>query len=703
VTANLATLARDLLAPPPAPDCWAWHLQHVATAPPSEGDRRWSPRRARLFRHWHHLVSARLSGRAPAHDPHAARVEEIWVVAGSQIGKDRNWVNAVMAYAIDCYPRAIGYFLPRHRDLAKIFRGRIRPLIERTPRLARHLPQSDAARQDALSVAMLNVGAALIYPLCASVANDLRSHPLRLELWNEFDILPSIVQDEGDPIQLGLDRMKSYPRDRLAVGGTTPTLIDAHGWRHLCLGSHERLLIRCRTCDAHAWINPDQLAPAEPDLPTGVILAQDAAVWRCARCDAAHTSTQIDQAIGDATDRDGWTAAGGWCPGAWEVSQDAPDGQWTAAADSDAGGRIAVVTPPTTAKRSGWLNSLYATEDISLGRFLAHERDAANAGDSEQRTHTNTWRAEPWLPRVEPAPATADIVAGCAGGYPRFTTPPGALKLLISCDQQGQQLELCWFPFVVRAFGAWGRSWLVDAGEVHGWDELEQLQARSWTVAGAARHADAILLDGANGTLRVRIQTWSAADPAHRLVLRGVQFLAVPWLERRNTQGREKRNRRLIAGARVYSYDSTAHKNELDARLRNGNAWLLDGQRQTDTAAAQTALAAHLEKNKRLPIHTPPWSLPDDPPDAYLKSLTSEERIAEIKTIPGEGKRPVLVWKPRTVYDHRGQVTVRTDTHWWDCEVQNLVGADILGWNRLPPAGTTTAPRRHYGAVGSVI
>ncbi len=671
-TLSLAEHAQRLLSPTAPPDCWEWHRLHVATAPSSEGGRTFSLKRARIFKHWHQVISARLSQISPAHDPYASRAEQIWIITGTQIGKDRSLANAALAYGIDCYPRSIGYVMPRGRDLAKMLRGRIKPLITNTPRLARLLPVSESARQDAMSNTMLQIGAAQVYPLAGGVANDLRSTPMRFIIVNEFDIFPAIVQEEGDPLELVMDRMKSYPRDRLILGVTTPTLIDSHGQRRLVMGSHERLLIACLACGAHDFLNPDYIRPTAEGLSPGDILAGDLARWHCKHCDHGHNSDDKDRMIAAATEADGFTETGGWVPGTWKVNQDNPDGKWIPAADVDpATGRIRSFTPVRTDCRSGWLNSLYS-EDISIGRFLHHELVAKDGGETTWRTHVNTWRAEPWLPRVEPAPTTEAITASCSSTYPRYTAPLGAQRLAVICDQQGNQIDACWFPFVVRAWGAYGESWQVDAGEVHGWDELEQLETKTWTIAGASRAADALTLDGANGTMRIRIQTWAAANPRKRFILRGVQVLNAPWIERKVTQSRERRNKRIVAGARVFSFDSTGWKNELDLRIRNG-------------AKPQDAGGT-----KKL---TPPWHLPMDPSDTYLQSLTSEERVLAQVRIPGEGIRPIHVWKPRAVYDHKGDLTYRSDNHWWDAETMALVAADILGWNKLaPPPPAVVAP-----------
>lgn len=695
-----AARARELLAPQSPPDCWTWLQQHLATAPASEGGRRFDLRRAGLFRHWHDVISARLFGKSPAHDPYAHETQHLWFTGAAQLGKDRAFLNATLAYVIDAWPRPIGYLMPRSRDLSKLKRGRLQPLIEKTPRLVRHLPISAAARSEAITGTLLTLGSAFVYLLAGQVANDLRSHPLRLVLANEFDVYPANCQDEGDPIELVDNRSKSWPRDRLLVGATTPTAIASHGWKRLTQGTHERPLIACPHCGGLDWLNPDQLRAPE-DAPAAALVTEDLARWFCRWCGAGLTSTEKDHAVARAAAARGLTAAGGWCAGRWTIGVDHPDGCWTPAATLDDRGHLVDWHPPRALVRSGWMNSLYSP-DCTLGAFLANER-LAEAGDELQKlTHRNTWRGDPAAPRVSAAVAPESLTKSCQQ-YPLRTAPEQALRLLIACDQQGNSIDGASFPFVARAYGAGGESWLVDSGEVHGWAELESLELRAYVIGGESRVPDAVLLDGRNGNLRVRIQQWSAGNPRVRLVLGGVRFLGQPWVKRSNAANREKRNKRIVAGAQVYHYDSQSWRNELDERIQNAQR-LGYAERIGEFRAVLLERVRAAEAGEPIPpLPTPPWHLPHDVPDHHLASLTAEERVPELVNVPGEGRRLVPVWKPRAIYDERGEITYRSDNHWWDAEVMALVGADILKWPTLtppdPPPQATAAPAHQPAQV----
>jgi hypothetical protein len=80
--------------------------------------------------------------------------------------------------------------------------------------------------------------------------------------------------------------------------------------------------------------------------------------------------------------------------------------------------------------------------------------------------------------------------------------------------------------------------------------------------------------------------------------------------------------------------------------------------------------------------------------------MTSEEKVLEEKRIPNEGWRQIHIWQPRAMYSETGNIVLRTDNHWFDCETMALVVADIMEWNKLerpvpPPAPRDTGRDEH--------
>lgn len=653
---NIAGLiARGLRFPPPSP-CWTWNEEHGRlSSRDSSMPGPWRGGVVPYLRHWHDLVTARKLGKRYMgdRDPWAHLTEQIWLVAGTQSAKTRSFLYASLGYLVDQHPSPKALILPRKKDFKRVLDNRIRPFFKDTPKLAEHFPKGKQEEKIAITYEAWTLDVCTIYYLCGEIADDLRSWPICDLLFDEFDLLPIDCETQGDPIELALDRQKTWPRTRLALGATTPTTIDGHGWRRLCSGSHERLLVECPSCKGHQELDPDQVRwPSEAS--SDEIKTRDLARFECRYCKTLHDSTAKDAMVREAG------AADRWVPGKWATSADCPTGRWSPRARFE-GNRLAEIEPAATTIRTGHFNSLYSPF-VSLSDFAAHHVHAKTKGNATEWTaHLNGWRCEPSIPQIVAATTTEEIASVVVSGYGRGSAPEGQ-RIALVLDQQGNSLDRAWFPWVARAFGPGGKSWQIDCGEVHGWDELELLASRGFTVGGITRPADVLAMDSANGNMRVAVQNWATKEPHRRILLRGYQVMDVPWRKRAS----DSKGKRLLRGVTQYYFDSTAFKNALNDRLHGtGNA--------------------------------PAWYLPHDAPDYMLRSLTSEEQIPEKKRLPNQGWKEILVWQPRMMYDERGSVVARTDNHWWDCETMALVVAEIKEWGRLielpkEPEMATPAP-----------
>ncbi len=637
-------IARGLAFPAPSPS-WAWNETHGRlSSRDSSMPGPWRGGVVPYLRHWHELVTARKLGKRYLgdRDPWAHLTEQIWLVAGTQSAKTRSFLYASLGYLVDQHPSPKALILPRKKDFKRVLDNRIRPMFDGTPKLAEHFPKGKQDQKIAITYEAWTLDTCTLYFLCGDIADDLRSWPISDLLFDEFDTLPLDCEKQGDPIELAMDRQKTWPRTRLSLGATTPGTIDGHGWRRLCSGSHERLLVECPACLGHQELDPNQLRWPE-GASSDDIKTRDLARFECRWCKAPHDSAAKDAMVREAGEADRWV------PGKWETSADFPNGHWTPRAQFDEANRLCHVEPAATTIRTGHFNSLYSPF-VTISDFAAHEVGAKTKGSSaEWQAHLNGWRCEPYLPAVVTPASTEEIAATVVLGYGRGSAPAEAQRILLTFDQQGNTSDSSWFPWVARAFGPAGKSWQIDCGEVHGWDELEQLCARGFNINGQDRRAaDVLAMDSANGNMRVAVQNWCAKEPSRRLILRGSQIMDVPWRKRSS----DSRGKRLLKGVNQYYFDSTAFKTALNDRLHG-------------TGAA------------------PAWYLPQDAPDYMLRSLTSEEQVPEKKRIPNQGWREILLWQPRAMYDERGGVALRKDNHWWDCETMALVVCEIKEWSRL--------------------
>ncbi|MFM2053762.1 MAG: hypothetical protein RL456_1799 [Pseudomonadota bacterium] len=622
----------------------AWADEHLLL-PRGSGS---TPHQSDLTPYWrriHDVARARLLGESLPHDPRAHLVEEITVICSAQIGKTYGLVVPTLAWIAAVAPRDVGVILPSHDDTKQFARNKLRKSFDDSPRLAGLLPRGAESLARKVGAKAWLLDALTLYFLNGAVAQQLRQRDIPVLLEDEFDALPANVDGQGNPLLLAQERQKSFPADRFTLRITTPTTIDAHGWRMLCQGDHQRLLIACEQCGHHQWLDPDRIETTADASPEAIQI-EDLAVWRCARCGRRHRTDDIRRAITRACVVPQFTAAGGWMPGVWEQQRDGT-ALWTPECSFDLGGRAVLWAQPAGLHRSHWLNSLYSSF-ITLGRFVRADRDSAASSADDRQTFINNWRNEPFSPRTDglSADTVATAVARVAG-YQHGQCPAAAWKLTLSCDQQGISIESSWFPYTVRAWSETGESFLVEAGRVDGFDGLDALAKRTWPVGGIARAVDLITLDTGNGTMMRPIRSWCAQDKVRRLSIAGSGTMA-PDHSFTETRASPKNADKMCGCAVYYYYNSNLFRDLLALRIGNHPSVM-------------------------------PWHLPADVPDFYRDSLTAEERVYQETTIKG---RPVRrsIWRPKQWTDERGIVHVRKDNHWFDTETQALAATIILGW-----------------------
>lgn len=683
--AEVMDMVAEAAVTPPPQGCWEWNGEHGRLS--SRDSAMPGPWRGNVvphMRHWQDLITSRRLGRRYAieraktiadhrqrlldlsfwkggtgYDQYAHMVEQIWLVAGTQSTKTRSFLYAALGYNVDQHPAPSGLVLPRRKDFKRVLDNRVKPFFVETPALHRHFPSGRRARSQAITLEAWTLDTMTLFHLCGEVADDLRQFPMRDIYCDEFDLLPLDVEGQGDPLELAIDRGKTWSRSKLIVGATTPTQVHRHGWRRLCSGSHERLAVVCPRCKAVDVLDPDQIRT--PDGAT----AEEVRLRHLATIECKHCGTSLpddgtkDHLISEAA------AADLYIPGKWEISAQHTTGIWTPSAHFDAGHRLIDMAPIETTVRSGHMNSLYSPF-ITLSEYKAKELGLAKKGDRAQRVaFVNGWRCEPTIaevvtpPDIEVVTESATVYGYAHGSGPEVIAEP--VHLAIVCDQQGNSRDTAWFPYSVQIFSA-TETWLIESGRVDGFPGLDKLEGRKWLVNGAMMPAEVTTLDGNNGTMRVPLQQWAAAKPKARMLLCGRFWPDFNWRQRDPGGAKEKRNKKIITGARVFSFHANAYKTELDGMMRGR------------------------EGAKR-------WNLPDDTPQFFLDSLTAEEQVEREIRIPGFAtKQRVMVWEPRRVHDETGAITVRTDNHWWDTQTMAPVVADIMGWNTVTePTKTMTA------------
>jgi phage terminase large subunit GpA-like protein len=599
------------------------------------------------WRRIHEVARARVLRQPLPHDPQAHLVEEITVICSAQIGKTYGLVVPTLAWIAAVAPRDVGVILPSHDDTKQFARNKLRKSFEQSPRLAGLFPQGAEALARKVGAKAWLLDQLTLYFLNGAVAQQLRQRDIPILLEDEFDALPANVDGQGSPLLLAQERQKSFPAERFTLRITTPTTIDAHGWRTINHGDHQRLLIACESCGHHQWLDPERIEVTVADASPEAIQIADLAVWRCAKCGRRHRTDDLRRAITRACASPIFGPGGGWMPGTWEQLRDGAS-VWTPDCSFDLAGRAVSWATPSGLHRSHWLNSLYSSF-ITIGRYVRADRDSASGSSDDRQTFINNWQANPFSPRTDglSADAVATSVARGVPGYQHGQCPTPAWRIVLSCDQQGISIENSWFPYIVRAWMDTGESFLIEAGRVDGFDGLDALASKTWPVGGIARKADTITIDTGNGTMLRTIRAWCAQEKLRRYSIAGSGTMG-PEYSFNEIRASPKNADKMCGCAVAYYYNANVFRDLLALRVTNHPSVM-------------------------------PWHIPPDAPEFYRDSLTAEERVWQETTIKG---RPVRrsIWRPKQWTDERGTVHVRSDNHWWDAEGQNLAITIILGW-----------------------
>jgi hypothetical protein len=641
-------LALAALAPPRSGDLWAWCQTHLRMRDGS----RWQPRRARLLRRWHRVAQARLTLTPIPEDPWAHKCEQLYGVGGAQIAKS-TWLHAVLLAALALYPRLMAFYMNRIQDLQETVKTKLRPQLELTRPLADLLPGSDEGRKSALAAGLWTVGVSSLLFKCGAVADDWRSVSPELMTLDEFDRYPADVEGMGDPIDSGIVRQITLPRTRLLLGSTSPTTLSGHGWRRLCAGSHERLLLVCPHCGC-AWDLVDsRVALSDGDLatiPPAEIEKRQLARYTCVKNGCLLTGDEMNAALIDAILRDTW------CPGIWAIDKANPGGAWTAHPDAlDSAGRIRRLPPAETEIRSWWASALYA-EHLTLNGYAKLLARAQQGRLENRQAHTNNHAAEPHIIRVEANPLDVQQIhaaASPANAYLWGTCPVPVLWLVGFQDQQGQTAEASWYPWVVVGFDEHGTGFVLEAGKAMNDAEIDVVEQRQFQVAGQPHPVDLWVRDSGNGNLKWKHYMWAAAQPSRRVLAYGQPRLppGIPWREEVDGAAMRKRQPK----------PSTVREWAVAPHHWRTETW----DRLTGKTPARRIF------------------LPSDAKPFFLESLTSEERIEATIRVKG-GFANVMIWKPRVINTTAEKSTMREDTHWWDGLVGCVEFDDVLRHLQTP-------------------
>lgn len=529
-------------------------------------------------------------------------VDRLTIMAAAQCGKSESIVNAI-GYLMDQDPGPTLLVMPRDEDVIQVVQRRIRPMLESTPRLARLI--SDAKTDNKLKEIKLERG--MLYGAGSNSPADLASKPIRYLFMDEVDKYPPWAGREADPVSLALERTTTYLADRKVILTSTPTTRNGLIWREWDLSDKREFHVPCPRCGVFSVLRFEQVKwPKEirdPEKLEGSGLAD----YECPAC---------LKRWGDG-DKFDVLQRGVWCP---ERAAVTPEGQ--------------VVGDAGNAHRGYHISRLYVpwvSFSQVAAEFLRSRHEA-----QKLMNFNNSWLG--WIFEQQVQKTDADHLGKRVAEHTAGTIPNGAVLLTAGVDVQKDILY-----YVVRAWGVNEQSWLVVAGRVETFEQLERaLATSSFPFENGER-------------LRLRL---ACVDSGYRTD--EVYAFCSKWRD----LARPVKGQQTLTGI---PYRAVRIERNLRGDPFDGAMSLF----HVDTTWAK-------DKLSRL-IHSPPgspgeWWLHREPSEEYLAQVASEHKVLVRDKTRG-GMKEEWVVKPGAYANH-----------WLDAEVYALVAAEMLGVPHLKSA-----------------
>lgn len=215
-------------------------------------------------------------------------VEEIWIVAGTQVGKSTIQEN-LLGYWIDNDPGPALVVKPSESACEQYVRERLRPLLQGS--LPHHLLPDP--HDNTLSVTRLDTMP--VFMAWAGSPQSLASRACRYVLLDEVDKFPPFAGREADAVSLARERTATFLHRRRIVGVSTPTTRDGLVWQNYeACGEKRSFHLPCPRCGRFAPLTWQQVKWDKPDGMSRAKLAetiesQRLAWYECAGCGARLT------------------------------------------------------------------------------------------------------------------------------------------------------------------------------------------------------------------------------------------------------------------------------------------------------------------------------------------------------------------------------------------------------------------------------
>lgn len=379
------------------------------------------------------------------------RVEEITVVAGSQVGKSELELNIIL-YIIDQDPGTILYIQPRKEDARSFSNLRVAPAIRDCEKVAGRVRDAKRRGEKASATILQKAFPGGMLTLVGShSASDLSSQPVRYVLGDELDRWAESAGRDGNPWELAVNRQTTfYNRKRVAV--STPTVKNASQIEYLYRnGTQERWKTECPHCrEFHEIRFRDIKFSAERYKVAGKYAFRvHMEGWKCPGCGWITPEHEAKKAPAK------------WIPEHPEALE-------------------------SNRSRSFWLTgfaSPWRSWETVVKKFYKAQNDPEKLKVWKNTDCGELWELrdvsmdeETLIKRAEEYPEAADLPGN-----------PGEGPLVLTC---GVDCQRSYLQYEIVGWGRYGESWGIRTGVIPGepnskeaWEKLDSIVSRGYRFA----------------------------------------------------------------------------------------------------------------------------------------------------------------------------------------------------------------------------
>lgn len=383
------------------------------------------------------------------------------------------WTSGVLGnylgWCIDIDPSPFLVLFPKAEAVKQYVAEKLEPMIEATPRLRRKVDLRSRKLQQRQDFKKFAGG--FIKMVGSNSTSSVKSTPTPRVGVEEPDDCNLNLRGQGDSIKMAKERLKTYRRPKVIIGGT-PTLEGLSAVAAEMELSDKRVgMVPCHGCGQEHVLSFDHLhcdEDPEQNHPVYGHKLPQTAWYTCPHCGEMWNDNQKNNNL--------------------------KHGRW-------------VATAPFRGIAGYYLNELYATFYGSRFAVLkAKELEALHAAEQGNQgpliTFTNSSKGQVYAFKSN-APKVDELEAR-AEDYPELTAPKGVLLITVGVDVQGDRLAV-----VITGWGRGEESWRLYWGELPGepgkiddpvWSDLDKLLAKPIpTESGQLIAISAVSVDSSDG------------------------------------------------------------------------------------------------------------------------------------------------------------------------------------------------------------